>query len=55
MADDLQLPEGQCRYILVVPGIKGQRCGCVHFTLNKAMPSASCDCGLTCQWRGKLN
>ncbi len=39
------LPGGQCRYILLNPEIKGQRCACVSFTLNKALPSASCDCG----------
>jgi len=43
--DESQLPGGQCRYILLLPEIKGQRCACVNFTLNKAMPSASCDCG----------
>ncbi len=44
-ADESQLPSGQCRYIMLVPEIKGNRCACVNFTLNKAMPSASCDCG----------
>ncbi|KAF9870853.1 hypothetical protein CkaCkLH20_11752 [Colletotrichum karsti] len=39
------LPQGQCRYILLVPGIKGQRCACVHFSLNRSTPGASCDCG----------
>ncbi|KAK1978128.1 hypothetical protein LZ30DRAFT_599839 [Colletotrichum cereale] len=39
------LPQGQCRYILLTPGIKGQRCACVHFSLNRSTPAASCDCG----------
>ncbi|WYZ46475.1 hypothetical protein EsH8_IX_000700 [Colletotrichum jinshuiense] len=43
--DEASLPQGQCRYILLVPGIKGQRCACVHFSLNRSTPGASCDCG----------
>ncbi|KAF4785901.1 hypothetical protein HER10_EVM0011269 [Colletotrichum scovillei] len=43
--DEKSLPQGQCRYILLVPGIKGQRCACVHFSLNRSTPGASCDCG----------
>ncbi|KAL0933027.1 uncharacterized protein CTRU02_211990 [Colletotrichum truncatum] len=43
--DEGNLPQGQCRYILLVPGIKGQRCACVHFSLNRSTPGASCDCG----------
>ncbi|KAK1659267.1 hypothetical protein BDP55DRAFT_563492 [Colletotrichum godetiae] len=43
--DERSLPQGQCRYILLVPGIKGQRCACVHFSLNRSTPGASCDCG----------
>ncbi|KAK1594063.1 uncharacterized protein LY79DRAFT_513252 [Colletotrichum navitas] len=43
--DEENLPQGQCRYILLTPGIKGQRCACVHFSLNRSMPGASCDCG----------
>ncbi|KZL67755.1 hypothetical protein CT0861_04190 [Colletotrichum tofieldiae] len=43
--DEENLPQGQCRYILLVPGIKGQRCACVHFSLNRSTPGASCDCG----------
>ncbi|KAK1851762.1 hypothetical protein CCHR01_05649 [Colletotrichum chrysophilum] len=39
------LPQGHCRYILLVPGIKGQRCACAHFSLNRSTPGASCDCG----------
>lgn len=43
--DETQFPQGQCRYILMVADLKGQRCGCVSFSHNKAMPGASCECG----------
>ncbi|SPQ21957.1 fa2c4c86-9f5d-403b-9ff8-6dbdedd70969 [Thermothielavioides terrestris] len=43
--DDAKMPKGHCRYILLQPGIKGQRCACVNFSLNKDIPSATCDCG----------
>lgn len=43
--DEPPLPTGQCRYILSLPEIKGQRCACVSFTHNKALPGATCDCG----------
>ncbi|KAF3345177.1 hypothetical protein VD0002_g7985 [Verticillium dahliae] len=43
--DRSALPEGQCRYILLVPGIKGQRCACAHFSHNQSTPGATCDCG----------
>src|SRR5436189_6345800 len=43
--DESSLPQGKCRYILLLPEIKGHRCACVHFTHNNAMPSATCDCG----------
>lgn len=43
--DDTHFPHGQCRYILMVADLKGQRCGCVSFNHNKAMPGATCDCG----------
>ncbi|KDN69347.1 hypothetical protein CSUB01_05393 [Colletotrichum sublineola] len=43
--DEENLPQGQCRYILLTPAIKGQRCACVHFSLNRSTPGASCDCG----------
>lgn len=43
--DESQLPHGHCRYILMVPPIKGQRCACANFSLNKGIPSATCDCG----------
>lgn len=39
------MPKGHCRYILLLPEIKGQRCACVGFTLNKGLPGATCDCG----------
>lgn len=42
---ETRLPQGNCRYILMVPEIKGNRCGCVNFTLNKALPGALCECG----------
>ncbi|KAF7547831.1 hypothetical protein G7Z17_g7463 [Cylindrodendrum hubeiense] len=48
-ADDAQLPKGQCRYILMIPELKGQRCGCMGFDHNKALPGATCNCGhLSC-------
>jgi hypothetical protein len=43
--EEVPLPQGQCRYILLVPGIKGQRCGCAHFSLSQTTPGAGCDCG----------
>lgn len=43
--DEAHFPKGNCRYILLMPEIKGQRCACVNFTLNKAIPGATCDCG----------
>lgn len=43
--DEANLPKGQCRYILLLPEIKGHRCACVNFSLNRSMPSATCDCG----------
>ncbi|KAK7963846.1 hypothetical protein PG996_008468 [Apiospora saccharicola] len=47
--DDAQLPSGQCRYILLNPEIKGHRCACVGFTLNRTLPSVMCECGhLSC-------
>ncbi|KAK1756900.1 hypothetical protein QBC47DRAFT_172298 [Echria macrotheca] len=44
-SDDTPMPKGHCRYILLVPEIKGQRCACVGFTLHKGIPGATCDCG----------
>lgn len=33
----------------MTPGLKGQRCACVSFIHNKAVPGATCDCGhLSC-------
>jgi hypothetical protein len=47
--DEAKLPRGQCRYILLTPEIKGHRCGCVGFTLNRALPGVTCECGhLSC-------
>ncbi|KAK4669389.1 uncharacterized protein QC763_202570 [Podospora pseudopauciseta] len=43
--DETKMPKGHCRYILLLPEIKGQRCACVGFSLNKGIPGASCDCG----------
>lgn len=43
--DELSLPQGNCRYIMMMPEIKGHRCACVNFTLNKSMPGATCECG----------
>lgn len=48
-ADEAKLPQGQCRYILLTPEIKGHRCGCVGFTLNRSLPGVTCECGhLSC-------
>ncbi|KAJ9142771.1 Transcription initiation factor TFIIE subunit alpha [Pleurostoma richardsiae] len=44
-ADEADLPKGNCRYILLLPEVKGQRCACVNFTHNQAIPGATCDCG----------
>ncbi|KAI1414236.1 hypothetical protein F5Y13DRAFT_18600 [Hypoxylon sp. FL1857] len=47
--DENKLPSGQCRYILLNPEIKGQRCACVGFTINRSLPGVTCDCGhLSC-------
>lgn len=47
--DESHLPKGQCRYILMIPELKGQRCGCMGFDHNKSMPGATCHCGhLSC-------
>ncbi|KAI0872035.1 hypothetical protein GGS24DRAFT_469112 [Hypoxylon argillaceum] len=47
--DEEVLPSGRCRYILLNPEIKGQRCACVGFTLNRSQPGVSCLCGhLSC-------
>lgn len=48
-ADESQLPAGHCRYIMLMPEIKGQRCGCAHFNLNRNIPGTTCECGhLSC-------
>jgi hypothetical protein len=47
--DEANLPSGRCRYILLNPEIKGHRCACVGFTLNRSLPSVTCECGhLSC-------
>ena len=43
--DDSHLPKGNCRYILLHPEVKGLRCACVGFALNRALPGSTCDCG----------
>jgi hypothetical protein len=43
--DETHLPKGECRYLLLHPDIRGQRCACVGFCLNKATPGSSCECG----------
>lgn len=43
--DESKLPRGQCRYILLNPEIKGQRCACICFTLNHDHPGVVCQCG----------
>ncbi len=44
-ADDSHLPQGDCRYILLHPEVKGRRCACVGFALNRSIPGSTCDCG----------
>ncbi|KAH9999253.1 hypothetical protein F4779DRAFT_636012 [Xylariaceae sp. FL0662B] len=47
--DRSKFPSGQCRYILLNPEIKGQRCACVGFTINRSLPGVTCECGhLSC-------
>lgn len=43
--DETHLPHGECRYLLLHPEVRGQRCACVGFTLNRSTPGSSCDCG----------
>jgi hypothetical protein len=43
--DDSHLPKGDCRYILLHPEVKGLRCACVGFALNRIIPGSTCDCG----------
>ncbi|KAK3308907.1 uncharacterized protein B0T15DRAFT_122350 [Chaetomium strumarium] len=45
LADETKMPKGHCRYILLHPEIKGLRCACASFSLNKGVPGATCDCG----------
>ncbi|KAK4033326.1 hypothetical protein C8A01DRAFT_50063 [Parachaetomium inaequale] len=44
-ADETRMPKGHCRYILLHPEIKGQRCACAGFSLNQDIPGATCACG----------
>lgn len=44
-ADDSHLPKGNCRYILLHPEMKGLRCACVGYSLNRSIPGSTCDCG----------
>lgn len=43
--DESTLPQGNCRYIMTMPELKGHRCACVNFTLNRSLPGATCECG----------
>ncbi|CAN8095741.1 unnamed protein product [Discula destructiva] len=43
--DESNMPQGNCCYIMMMPEIRGNRCACVNFTLNKSMPGATCECG----------
>jgi len=43
--EDSHLPKGDCRYILLHPEVKGLRCACVGFALNRGIPGSTCDCG----------
>jgi hypothetical protein len=46
-APEHQLPRGECRFILPEMDMHGsrQRCTCVSFSLNHAVPGALCGCG----------
>ncbi|KUJ15384.1 uncharacterized protein LY89DRAFT_735500 [Mollisia scopiformis] len=39
------LPQGNCHYILLHPEVKGLRCACVRYSLNRLIPGSTCDCG----------
>lgn len=39
------LPRGDCRFILLLPDVTGQRCACQGFRRNEALPGSSCECG----------
>lgn len=43
--EESKLPQGNCRYIMTMPELKGHRCACVNFTLNTSLPGATCECG----------
>jgi hypothetical protein len=46
-ASEHQLPRGECRFIFPEVDVHGsrQRCTCVSFSLNHAVPGALCGCG----------
>ncbi len=39
------LPRGECRFILLLPDVNGQRCACQGFRRHDAVPGSSCECG----------
>lgn len=41
---EVELPKGDCRYILLEPEHQGRRCTCVGFALNRSVPGSSCEC-----------
>ncbi|CAG8973582.1 hypothetical protein HYALB_00009651 [Hymenoscyphus albidus] len=42
---EIELPKGDCRYILLHPKHQGMRCACVGFALNRSIPGSTCECG----------
>lgn len=44
-ADASHLPQGDCRYIMLHPEVKGLRCACMGFSLNDRIPGSTCLCG----------
>jgi len=43
--DEAHLPKGQCQYLLLHPEVRGQRCSCPGFSLQRSTPGSSCNCG----------
>ncbi|KAI9748757.1 MAG: hypothetical protein M1815_002987 [Lichina confinis] len=39
------LPRGDCRFILLLPDVSGQRCACQGYRRNDGVPGSSCECG----------
>ncbi|KAI9882859.1 MAG: hypothetical protein M1823_005388 [Watsoniomyces obsoletus] len=39
------LPRGECRFILLLPDVNGQRCACQGFRRHDTVPGSSCECG----------